>query len=60
MKLLVSVVYKFSHSQEYKLTLVACVLTCVCVAVPESRGDRAKRLFRHYTVGSYDSFDAPR
>ncbi|CAL8266222.1 unnamed protein product, partial [Gadus morhua 'NCC'] len=25
----------------------------------ESRGDRAKRLFRHYTVGSYDSFDAP-
>ncbi|CAL8274655.1 unnamed protein product [Lota lota] len=26
----------------------------------ESRGDRAKRLFRHYTVGSYDSFDAPR
>uniref|UniRef100_A0A087Y4W5 SH3 and multiple ankyrin repeat domains protein 1 n=1 Tax=Poecilia formosa TaxID=48698 RepID=A0A087Y4W5_POEFO len=26
----------------------------------ESRGERAKRLFRHYTVGSYDSFDAPR
>ncbi|KTF79006.1 hypothetical protein cypCar_00040433 [Cyprinus carpio] len=26
----------------------------------ESRSDRAKRLFRHYTVGSYDSFDAPR
>uniref|UniRef100_A0A8C2DZ39 SH3 and multiple ankyrin repeat domains 1 n=1 Tax=Cyprinus carpio TaxID=7962 RepID=A0A8C2DZ39_CYPCA len=25
----------------------------------ESRSDRAKRLFRHYTVGSYDSFDAP-
>uniref|UniRef100_A0A8C9ZU92 SH3 and multiple ankyrin repeat domains 1 n=1 Tax=Sander lucioperca TaxID=283035 RepID=A0A8C9ZU92_SANLU len=25
----------------------------------ESRGERAKRLFRHYTVGSYDSFDAP-
>uniref|UniRef100_A0A3B4XVB9 SH3 and multiple ankyrin repeat domains 1 n=1 Tax=Seriola lalandi dorsalis TaxID=1841481 RepID=A0A3B4XVB9_SERLL len=24
-----------------------------------SRGERAKRLFRHYTVGSYDSFDAP-
>ncbi|TKS91407.1 SH3 and multiple ankyrin repeat domains protein 1 [Collichthys lucidus] len=28
--------------------------------VKESRGERAKRLFRHYTVGSYDSFDAPR
>uniref|UniRef100_A0A3B3DSN9 SH3 and multiple ankyrin repeat domains 1 n=1 Tax=Oryzias melastigma TaxID=30732 RepID=A0A3B3DSN9_ORYME len=27
--------------------------------VEESRGERAKRLFRHYTVGSYDSFDAP-
>ncbi|KAL8176231.1 UNVERIFIED_CONTAM: SH3 and multiple ankyrin repeat domains protein 1 [Gekko kuhli] len=26
----------------------------------ESRSDKAKRLFRHYTVGSYDSFDAPR
>ncbi|KAI2666305.1 SH3 and multiple ankyrin repeat domains protein 1 [Labeo rohita] len=26
----------------------------------ESRSERAKRLFRHYTVGSYDSFDAPR
>ncbi|XP_016323514.1 LOW QUALITY PROTEIN: SH3 and multiple ankyrin repeat domains protein 1 [Sinocyclocheilus anshuiensis] len=25
----------------------------------ESRSERAKRLFRHYTVGSYDSFDAP-
>uniref|UniRef100_A0A8V5GV55 Uncharacterized protein n=1 Tax=Melopsittacus undulatus TaxID=13146 RepID=A0A8V5GV55_MELUD len=25
----------------------------------ESRSDKAKRLFRHYTVGSYDSFDAP-
>ncbi|XP_064557560.1 SH3 and multiple ankyrin repeat domains protein 2-like, partial [Zonotrichia leucophrys gambelii] len=24
-----------------------------------SRSDKAKRLFRHYTVGSYDSFDAP-
>uniref|UniRef100_A0A3Q3X3S3 Uncharacterized protein n=1 Tax=Mola mola TaxID=94237 RepID=A0A3Q3X3S3_MOLML len=24
-----------------------------------TRGERAKRLFRHYTVGSYDSFDAP-
>ncbi|MEE6482541.1 hypothetical protein FKM82_013273 [Ascaphus truei] len=27
--------------------------------VKESRSDKAKRLFRHYTVGSYDSFDAP-
>ncbi|XP_043535239.1 SH3 and multiple ankyrin repeat domains protein 1-like [Chiloscyllium plagiosum] len=26
----------------------------------ESRTEKAKRLFRHYTVGSYDSFDAPR
>lgn len=26
----------------------------------ETRSDKAKRLFRHYTVGSYDSFDAPR
>ncbi|KAL7850152.1 hypothetical protein SRHO_G00195010 [Serrasalmus rhombeus] len=26
----------------------------------ESRSEKAKRLFRHYTVGSYDSFDAPR
>ncbi|KAG8567675.1 hypothetical protein GDO81_013742 [Engystomops pustulosus] len=25
----------------------------------KSRSDKAKRLFRHYTVGSYDSFDAP-
>nr|XP_033817170.1 SH3 and multiple ankyrin repeat domains protein 1 [Geotrypetes seraphini] len=25
----------------------------------ENRSDKAKRLFRHYTVGSYDSFDAP-
>ncbi|XP_048473323.1 SH3 and multiple ankyrin repeat domains protein 1 [Rhincodon typus] len=25
----------------------------------ESRSEKAKRLFRHYTVGSYDSFDAP-
>uniref|UniRef100_A0A3B3QBZ2 SH3 and multiple ankyrin repeat domains 1 n=1 Tax=Paramormyrops kingsleyae TaxID=1676925 RepID=A0A3B3QBZ2_9TELE len=24
-----------------------------------SRSDKAKRLFRHYTVGSYDSFEAP-
>uniref|UniRef100_A0A8C6Y631 SH3 and multiple ankyrin repeat domains 1 n=1 Tax=Naja naja TaxID=35670 RepID=A0A8C6Y631_NAJNA len=24
-----------------------------------NRSDKAKRLFRHYTVGSYDSFDAP-
>ncbi|XP_032894623.1 SH3 and multiple ankyrin repeat domains protein 2 isoform X3 [Amblyraja radiata] len=27
-------------------------------AKPETRPDRAKKLFRHYTVGSYDSFDA--
>uniref|UniRef100_A0A4W3KBV3 SH3 and multiple ankyrin repeat domains protein 3 n=1 Tax=Callorhinchus milii TaxID=7868 RepID=A0A4W3KBV3_CALMI len=27
-------------------------------AKPETRTDRAKKLFRHYTVGSYDSFDA--
>ncbi|XP_069758383.1 SH3 and multiple ankyrin repeat domains protein 2b isoform X3 [Narcine bancroftii] len=27
-------------------------------ARPETRTDRAKKLFRHYTVGSYDSFDA--
>ncbi|ETE68900.1 SH3 and multiple ankyrin repeat domains protein 1, partial [Ophiophagus hannah] len=27
--------------------------------IKESRSDKAKRLFRHYTVGSYDSFDAP-
>ncbi|XP_042565099.1 SH3 and multiple ankyrin repeat domains protein 1 [Clupea harengus] len=25
----------------------------------ESRSERTKRLFRHYTVGSYDEFDAP-
>ncbi|XP_053576529.1 SH3 and multiple ankyrin repeat domains protein 2 isoform X2 [Bombina bombina] len=25
---------------------------------PETRSDRSKKLFRHYTVGSYDSFDA--
>uniref|UniRef100_A0A670I082 SH3 and multiple ankyrin repeat domains 2 n=1 Tax=Podarcis muralis TaxID=64176 RepID=A0A670I082_PODMU len=25
---------------------------------PETRADRTKKLFRHYTVGSYDSFDA--
>ncbi|KAF5917160.1 hypothetical protein HPG69_014093 [Diceros bicornis minor] len=28
-------------------------------AKQESRSDKAKRLFRHYTVGSYDSFDTP-
>ncbi|KAL6039225.1 hypothetical protein STEG23_027061, partial [Scotinomys teguina] len=27
---------------------------------PETRADRSKKLFRHYTVGSYDSFDAAR
>ncbi|XP_059832058.1 SH3 and multiple ankyrin repeat domains protein 2b isoform X1 [Hypanus sabinus] len=27
-------------------------------AKPETRTDKAKKLFRHYTVGSYDSFDA--
>ncbi|XP_062823906.1 SH3 and multiple ankyrin repeat domains protein 2 isoform X8 [Anolis carolinensis] len=27
---------------------------------PETRADRTKKLFRHYTVGSYDSFDALR
>ncbi|KPP62304.1 hypothetical protein Z043_119521 [Scleropages formosus] len=26
----------------------------------ESRSDKSKKLFRHYTVGSYDSFEAPR
>uniref|UniRef100_A0A8C0PF70 SH3 and multiple ankyrin repeat domains 2 n=2 Tax=Canis lupus familiaris TaxID=9615 RepID=A0A8C0PF70_CANLF len=26
----------------------------------ETRADRSKKLFRHYTVGSYDSFDATR
>ncbi|EGW01929.1 SH3 and multiple ankyrin repeat domains protein 2 [Cricetulus griseus] len=26
----------------------------------ETRADRSKKLFRHYTVGSYDSFDAAR
>lgn len=26
----------------------------------ETRADRSKKLFRHYTVGSYDSFDACR
>ncbi|XP_010836116.1 PREDICTED: SH3 and multiple ankyrin repeat domains protein 2 [Bison bison bison] len=26
----------------------------------ETRADRSKKLFRHYTVGSYDSFDASR
>uniref|UniRef100_A0A2K5EAP1 SH3 and multiple ankyrin repeat domains protein 1 n=1 Tax=Aotus nancymaae TaxID=37293 RepID=A0A2K5EAP1_AOTNA len=31
----------------------------VCCPPAESRSDKAKRLFRHYTVGSYDSFDAP-
>uniref|UniRef100_A0A8C9S469 SH3 and multiple ankyrin repeat domains 1 n=1 Tax=Scleropages formosus TaxID=113540 RepID=A0A8C9S469_SCLFO len=25
----------------------------------ESRSDKSKKLFRHYTVGSYDSFEAP-
>ncbi|XP_053474577.1 SH3 and multiple ankyrin repeat domains protein 1 [Ictalurus furcatus] len=25
----------------------------------DSRSEKTKRLFRHYTVGSYDSFDAP-
>ena len=26
----------------------------------ETRVDRSKKLFRHYTVGSYDSFEASR
>ncbi|KAK2099932.1 hypothetical protein P7K49_021280, partial [Saguinus oedipus] len=25
-----------------------------------TRADRSKKLFRHYTVGSYDSFDTTR
>ncbi|KAJ7396523.1 hypothetical protein BTVI_144187 [Pitangus sulphuratus] len=29
-------------------------------ACTETRTDRTKKLFRHYTVGSYDSFDASR
>lgn len=39
---------------------VVDILIPLCVCVPESRSERTKRLFRHYTVGSYDSFDAPR
>lgn len=33
-----------------------------CLSLPsaETRADRSKKLFRHYTVGSYDSFDAAR
>uniref|UniRef100_A0A4X2MC30 SH3 and multiple ankyrin repeat domains 2 n=1 Tax=Vombatus ursinus TaxID=29139 RepID=A0A4X2MC30_VOMUR len=34
---------------------VQCKLT---ESKPETRTDRTKKLFRHYTVGSYDSFDA--
>lgn len=37
-------------------------LKCKCRCFADSRADRADRrkLFRHYTVGSYDSFDASR
>lgn len=42
------------------LNVAATMLTSLWFCVSESRGERAKRLFRHYTVGSYDSFDAPR
>ncbi len=38
-----------------------CVCVCVCVCVSESRSEKAKRkLFRHYTVGTYDGLEVPR
>lgn len=44
------------------VTLGMWVLTCLFCVWSDSRADRADRrkLFRHYTVGSYDSFDASR
>lgn len=50
------------------LSCCSCTLTLnlmmiwvrLCMRLSESRSERAKRLFRHYTVGSYDSFDAPK
>ncbi|EPY88598.1 hypothetical protein CB1_000164006, partial [Camelus ferus] len=44
-------------------TLTACDVDLFAdvqwtVEIRETRADRSKKLFRHYTVGSYDSFDA--
>lgn len=36
------------------------LLKGVSLPSTETRADRSKKLFRHYTVGSYDSFDAAR
>lgn len=36
------------------------LLKGVSLPSAETRADRSKKLFRHYTVGSYDSFDAAR
>lgn len=36
------------------------LLNGVSLPSAETRADRSKKLFRHYTVGSYDSFDAAR
>lgn len=36
------------------------LLNGVSLPSTETRADRSKKLFRHYTVGSYDSFDAAR
>lgn len=36
------------------------LLNDISLSSAETRADRSKKLFRHYTVGSYDSFDAAR
>lgn len=36
------------------------LLSDVSLPRADTRADRGKKLFRHYTVGSYDSFDACR
>ncbi|KAF7459573.1 hypothetical protein GHT09_020455 [Marmota monax] len=33
-------------------------LSAISLFCTETRADRSKKLFRHYTVGSYDGFDA--
>ncbi|GCB77382.1 hypothetical protein scyTo_0017593 [Scyliorhinus torazame] len=48
-----------SGCRDSRLSSLSSHLTANSFSISESRSEKAKRLFRHYTVGSYDSFDAP-
>lgn len=50
------------HLYKHKLTDNSVYTVFVCgVCVSESRSEKTKRkLFRHYTVGTYDGLEIPR